>query len=317
MHRKFADVGVDKKLLSQWLQEMDALPSCSRVPYRQIQPVLQYLHEHLDVHPSSILNQSVERYEAGLLKRVSIDIYNRAQELKRKAEKALAAKDAREIEWLKESIKGGKSGYRLYLDIREELRFLRMYTKKSARHYLGRSVWTYEMGRAKRIADWRARKILRDCDRFIRDRPDLPLAALPLPWRREWVHRLISAMMGRLVQLLSEQDGLVFEQRILAPTRSRTEYSNRYHGFTRFDMAPGVLGMRRKAFDLMVARHCDIFRAVGTYAKRWYVSDLYLQELSHKEYFDLISAKYELEARTLSHRSRTGTCMQYSTNRGV
>lgn len=309
MHRKFADAGIDEALLDQWLQEMDTLPRQERVSYGKIQPVLQYLKAHLGVHPTAVLNQTVERYESGTLKSVSRDIYNRALNLKHKTEQALAANDLRVIEKLKESVSGGKSGYTLYLDIREELRFLRMYTKKSARRYLGRSVWTYETGRAKRVADWRARKIVRDCDRFIRERPDLPLSALPHAWRRRWAHLLIEVIMGRLAQLLSEQEGMVFEKRVLAPAHARNEYTNRYHGFTRFDMAPGVLGMRRKAFDLMVARHCDIFRTVGTYAKRWYLSDLYLKELSQKEYFDLILAKYELEARKSGVLEGGNACM--------
>ncbi|HSO20051.1 MAG TPA: hypothetical protein VLT88_11355 [Desulfosarcina sp.] len=309
MRRKFAAAGIDEPLLDQWLAELEELPRRDRVPYGRLKPVLDYLHSRLGIHPTAVLNQTVERYESGALKSVSRDIYDRARGLKRSAEKALGANDAGQIERLKESISGGKTGYTLYLDIREELRFLRMYTKNSARSYLGRSVWTYETGRAKRVADWRARKIMRDCDRFIRERPDLPLAVLPHRWRRRWVHALIDAMMGRIAQLLSRQEGMVFEKRILAPSHARGEYANRFHGFTRFDMAPGVLGMRRKAFDLMVARHCDIFRTVGTYAKRWYLSDLYLKELSRKEYFNLISAKYEILARKSNLPGAGNACM--------
>jgi hypothetical protein len=54
---------------------------------------------------------------------------------------------------------------------------------------------------------------------------------------------------------------------------------------------PRVLGMRKRAFDLMVARNCEIFRSVGTYSKRWYLPDRYLNELTCKEYFELISLK--------------------------
>lgn len=309
MRRKFAESGVHGPLLDQWLDEVDEIPHGDRVPYSRVQPVLRYLRIHLGVHPTAVLNQTVERYESGALKRVSREIYNRALDLKRRAEKALAADDAREIERLRESVSGGKPGYTLYLDVREELFFLRRHTAQSTRNYLGRSVWTYETGRAKRIADWRARKIMVDCDRFIRERPDLPLSALPRSWRRRQVGRLIDAMVGRLAQLLSMEEGLVFEKRILAPAHARDEYTNRYHGFTRFDMAPGVLGMRRKAFDLMVARHCEIFRTVGTYAQRWYLSDLYLKELSQKAYFDLISAKYELLARKSGRAGGSGECM--------
>jgi hypothetical protein len=297
MHQKFAEAGIDGALLDRWLDEMDALPHHDRVAYSQIQPLLAYLQKHLGIHPTAILNQTVQRYESGLLQSVSMAIYDHALSLKRKTEQALAANDSRELEKLKESILGKKTGYTLYLDIREALHFLRKHAKKSARRYLGRSTWIYETGKARRVADWRARKILHDCEMFIREHPDLPLSALPERWQRQRAGILIDVMISRLAKLLSQQEGMNFEKRILAPAHARDTYTNRYHGMTRFDMAPGVLGMRRKAFDLMVARHCDIFRAVGTYAKRWYVSDLYLKELSQKKYFNLISARYEILAK--------------------
>ena len=106
----------------------------------------------------------------------------------------------------------------------------------------------------------------------------------------------------------SEEDGLFFEKRVLKPMQPRDEY-NRHHGFTPFDMASSALGMRRKAFDLMVAKNCEIFRSVGKFSQRWYLSDLYLRELSQKEYFDLISAKYELMARRLGQSRGIDDCM--------
>lgn len=149
------------------------------------------------MHPTAILNQSVERYETGMLKSVSRNIFNRVIVLKHQAERALAEGGKRKIEKLKEDISGRKAGYSLY----------------------------------------------------------------------------------------------------------------QAHGFTRFDMAPGVLGMKKKAFDLMVAKNCEIFRSVGRYTKRWYLSDLYLKELSEKEFFDLVSAKYEFMAKTLSRSGRITPCM--------
>ena len=55
--------------------------------------------------------------------------------------------------------------------------------------------------------------------------------------------------------------------------------------------------MKRRAFDLMVARHCEIFRSVGKLSQRWYLPDLYLRELSRKRELSLISARYELLAK--------------------
>jgi hypothetical protein len=128
----------------------------------------------------------------------------------------------------------------------------------------------------------------------------LPLSNLPRSWQARRIRRLLDVLVARTTQLLSEQEGLVFEKSVLRPSHARGEYANQKHGFTRFDMAPGVLGMRKRAFDLMVAKNCDIFRSVGRYTKRWYLSDLYLKELSQKEFFDLISAKYERMAKSLN-----------------
>jgi len=60
------------------------------------------------------------------------------------------------------------------------------------------------------------------------------------------------------------------------------------------------LGMRKSAFDLMVAQNCDIFRRVGKFSHRWYLSDLYLKELLDRTGFGVISAKYELLSRQLN-----------------
>ena len=306
---KFTDAGIDGPLLNQWLGDMEAMPRRKRVPYDRIQPILQYIDEHLGIHPTSILNQTVHRYESGELKSVSADIYERALSLQRKAEKAFAENDFKEMEKIKESITGKKPGYTLYLDIREELRFLSKYANKGVKHYLGRSSWTYETGKAKRVADWRARMILHDCDRFIRRHPNLSLPVLPIRWQRQQLRMFIGALIEHLSQLLSRQEGMDFEKRVLAPTHARNMYTDRDYGMTRFDMAPGVLGMRRKAFDLMVARHCNLFRTVGTYTKQWYLSNLYLEELSNKEYFEIISAKYELLARKSDHMGGIGACL--------
>jgi hypothetical protein len=120
---------------------------------------------------------------------------------------------------------------------------------------------------------------------------------------------LTEVLVARTTQLLSDADGIDFEKRILRPVQPRNEYNKHYHGFTPFEMASGVLGMKRKAFDLMVAKNCEIFRSVGKYTRRWYLSDLYLRELSTKAYFDLISAKYELMAKRLNQSQESNACM--------
>ncbi|MBR9987267.1 MAG: hypothetical protein KFF68_15295 [Desulfosarcina sp.] len=309
MRQKFSDAGIDMHLLNQWLDEFDALPHSGWVPYARIRPALIYLSDKLGIHPTSVLNQSVTRYETGILKRVSRSVADRIEALMNKTKNELREDGKQNTEKIKESVVGGKKGYTLYSEIRDELLFLCRTTQRGAKYYLGRSPWTYENGRAKRIANWRARKIWQDCDRFIRQSPVIPLASLPPSRQRVQVRRLIDVMVARTTQLLSDKDGIAFEKRILQPSHTRIEYNNPYHGFTPFDMASRVLGMKRRAFDLMVARNCEIFRFVGKFAHRWYLPDLYLQELSKKKDFGLISAKYELMAKDHRRQRSTEACM--------
>jgi hypothetical protein len=59
----------------------------------------------------------------------------------------------------------------------------------------------------------------------------------------------------------------------------------------------------------MVAKRCDIFRSVGTYINKWYLSDLYLKELSEKEFFDFLTAKYECMAKSERFQNPIAACM--------
>lgn len=309
MREKFHETGVDSTLLTKWLDEFEALPDNDMISYSRIRPVLAYLKDELGLHPTSVLNQSVTRYERGTLRRVSRKIADRAEAMKQIAEKARQVDGKQEKEKIKESILGPKPGYTLYTDIKAELLFLCGRTKRSVKHYLGRSIWAYENRKAKRVANWRARQILQDCDRFIRQSPSIPLASLPASRQRLQFQRLKDVLMARTNQLLSEKDGIDFEKRILKPSHTRVEYNNPNQGFTPFDMASRALGMKRRAFDLMVARHCDIFRSVGKFSQRWYLPDLYLRELSKKKDFSLISTRYELMARDHSRLQKINACI--------
>lgn len=309
MREKFRKTGVDNVLLTQWLDEFEALPRKDMIPYNRIRSVLAYLKDELGLHPTSVLNQSVVRYESGALQRVSRKIAQRAESMKQIAQQARHENGQQDKEKIKESIVGPKPGYTLYTDIKEELLFLCSHTQRSVKRYLGRSIWTYENGKAKRVANWRVRRILTDCDRFIRQSPAIPLASLPQSRQCAQTRRLIDVLVARTTQLLSEKDGIDFEKRILRPSHTRDEYNNQYHSFTPFDMAPSVLGMKRKAFDMMVAKNCEIFRAVGKFAQRWYLPDLYLKELSRKKDFVLISAKYEQMAKNRHHSRSINTCI--------
>lgn len=303
MQQKFAQAGIDKTLLKQWLDEYSALSPTSRVPYSEIRPTLFFLKENLGIHPTSVLKQSVTRYESGTLKSVPRSIADHAEALKQAAETMLQTDSRMDAVRLRESVIGGKNGYTLYADIREELMFVIGHGGRGAKYFLGRSLWTYEHGKAKHIANWRVRKILRMCDEIIRQKPTLALSVLPQSRQRLSVQPFLDVLQGRTSQLLCQKDGIDLEKQILSPSYRRDEYGNPYHGFTPFEMASQVLGMRRRAFDLMVTENCEIFRSVGRYSQRWYLSDLYLRELSGKEKFRLILAKYEWMAQN-RHRQQ-------------
>jgi hypothetical protein len=296
MENKFADSGIDKLTLKQWIREHNLFVHAERIPYEVIRPVLLFLKNTLGINPTRVLDQNFDRYESGELKSVSKKVYDKTLILKKRAKKALNSGLRVEVEKLIEEIYGKQEGFTLFSKISEELRFLQKYARKSPRKYLGRSPSAYERGKLKRIASWRAHKIRADSAAFIEQRPDFPFLALPTSYQKMWIHRLLTVLISRRSNLLIQHEDMVFEKRVLTPLRYSDEYKKKKHGFTQFDKASSTLGMRKKAFDLMVANHCDIFKSVGTYSNKWYLSDLYLKELTKKKLFDLISARYELMA---------------------
>lgn len=310
LRKKFLAAGVDGPLLAAWLKEFGTLPASGRVPYETLRPTLVYLKETLGIHPATVLRQAVARYESGMLRSVPRHIAERAEALKRAAERSRRQRRTADATVLRESVLGGKEGYTLYSDIREELLFIARMGGRSAKSFLGRSTWTYEHGKARRIADWRARNIMAACDDIIRHHPTLRLSALPPSRQRQQLGRLLAVLTDHAGRLLGQQDDIDLEREILRPARRRDAYGDPTHGFTPFEMASGVLGMRRRAFDLMVARNCEIFRTVGKRAQRWYLSDLYLRELSKKKAFRLILAKYERMADSLPRHKTDDTCLK-------
>ena len=309
MLQKFAAAGIEGPELDQWLAEFDTFNHDPWVPYASVRPALLYLESVLGIHPTSVLGQSVVKYETGLLKRVSKNTADHIRALKKDAEKALRESGPQHMDTIRDSILGGRTGYTLFSEIEEDLLFLIRHTGMGAKSYLGRSLWTYRNGKAKRVADWRARRIAGDCDRYIHTTPGLRLSHLPPSRRRQQIRPLIAVMMARSTQLLSGKDGMAFEKRVLRPSLTQVRYRASQHGFTPFDMASRVLGMRRRAFDLMVASHCEIFRFVGKFSTRWYLPDLYLKELSRKKDFGLIAAKYERLANERRRGASTKACL--------
>jgi hypothetical protein len=293
LEKKFSDSGIDPDTVRRWSRELARKDQDDYVAYDRVRPLILFLKERLGVNPTTVLHQWSRRYESGDLKQVSRKVYDHIQDLKIRAEAALAAGNRLEIEKVREVIYSPRPGYTLFAEVEEELAFLRQYTGRGAKHYLGRSTSMYKRGECKRLPTWRARKIMEDCRALIRREPRLPLQSLPRSMVKPLLDGLLRVLKARTADLLSREDGIRLEKQILKPSRTNEEYKKQIYGFTRFDMAGEVLGMHKAAFDLMVAKNCEIFRKIGTYSRRWYLSDLYLKELAHKRHFDLITAKYE------------------------
>lgn len=310
MEKKFLDAGIDRKMLSDWISEYSTLPKRDRIPYQKIRPLLLFLKRHAGIHPNAILNQQMDRYESGRLKSISRTVFEHASHLKIEVEKALVSGHSQEILRLRETIYGKKDGYTLYTDVEEELLFLKTAANKRPKQYLGRGPSAYEKGKCKRIPSWRAERIHNDCSLFIANNPTIALMSLPLKQRIRHIAPMLNLLVQRAADILLKKEGLVVEKQILAPSRTRTEYEKAIYGFTRFDRASTALGMRKRAFDLMVSQNCDIFRQVGKYSHSWYLSDLYLEEILGRVGFGVISAKYELLSRRLGHTvSPANACM--------
>jgi hypothetical protein len=309
LERKFSDSGIDPETMHYWTREFAKRDRDAPVAYERVRPLLIFLNDALGVHPTAILNQWFQRYESGDLKHVSRRVYDKVLTLKKSAEKALATGSRLKVEKLKEEIYGRKPGYTLYAEVAEELRFLQKYARRSPKKYLGRSTSMYTKGQVKRLASWRADKIKADCQAFIRQKPHYALRLLPFSIRKTLIDAVINILKTRLADLLSREEGIAFEKQILRPEYASDEYKKQIYGFTQFEAAGKTLGMKKKAFDLMVARNCEIFRKIGTYSRRWYLSDLYLKELTKKQYFDLISVKYEWLSRKNDPAARADTCL--------
>jgi hypothetical protein len=309
MEKKFSECGIDRDTVLGWIREIAMRNRQVPVAYERVRPLLLFLNDTLGIHPTKVLNQNFKRYESGILRNVSRKVYDNALTLKKKADKALATGNRLKIEKLKEEIYGRKPGYTLYAEVEEELKFLKQYARKSPKHYLGRGTGIYAKGECKRLPSWRAQKIMKGCRAFIMQEPHLPLRVLPHSIRKSITDAALSVLKARMAELLLRDEGIRFEKQVLRPSNAGDEYKKKIYGFTRFDMAGNALGMRKKAFDLMVAQNCDIFRKIGTYSRRWYLSNLYLQELTRKRYFDLIATKYEWLAQKSVPAKPINTCI--------
>jgi hypothetical protein len=309
MEAKFAAQGLDPDTVRQWIGEHHGASLPDRTPYWKIRPALRYLQEVLGVHPTFLLNQVFGRYESGRLKSVSRSRYEQVLRLQGRVEQLVDEGRTAELASLRDSIYGKKPGYTLFVEVEEALTFLQRYAGAGMKKYLGRSRKLYDQGKVKRIPDRQAERILRDCEAFIRRNPDLPLSVLPSANQKRRIVSLLSVLLLRTTDLLSREEGIVFEKQVLKPRYQKSVYMAEAHGFVQVDMASAALGMKQKAFDLMVAMNCEIFKNIGKYSRRWYLPDQYLEEIRQKEPFGLIKAKYELLAKAGKPPKPPGICL--------
>jgi hypothetical protein len=298
MEQKFLSQGLERSQIIGWIQELDRSSLKERVPYEEARPVLLFLHETLGVHPSHLLRRGLALYEKGQLRSISKRLYDDLVNLKHRTERALAAGSRIELERLREGVYGKRKNLVRFSEVEEDLKFLQTWAGLGAKRYLGRSVGKYRRSSLKRIASWRARQIRADCDRVVAENNDLSLLSLP---RRHFAAKaeiLFSTLRSLLVHRMSGDKTLNMERLVMTPEyHSREEYESEGHGFVTMEEAARTLGMRQRAFDLLIAAHRDSFMRIMTYEKKWLIPDLYLEEISRNTHFPLVKAKYEFLAK--------------------
>lgn len=298
MEKKFLSQGLERSQILSWIQELDQEGGKERIPYEVAEPALRFVQETLGIHPARLLRRGLGLYEKGQLRTISKRVYDDLLTLKHNAEKALAAASKGELERLKESVYGKRKNLVLFSEVEEDLKFLQTWAGIGAKKYLGRSAGKYRRSLLKRIASWRAKKISTDCDRVVAKNANLPLRSLP---RRHFTARtetLLSALRNFVVHRMIADKSLSIERLVMNPKyRSKDEYEIGGYGFVTIPEAATYLGMRQRAFDLLVATHRDVFTQIIKYDKKWLIPDLYLKELSEKDGFSLVRGKYELLAK--------------------
>jgi hypothetical protein len=305
MEQKFASLGLDRSEVIRWIREVDQSSRKQRVPYEEARPALLFLQETLRIHPTHLLRRGLDLYEKGQLKSISRKLYDDLSTLREKTEKALAAGSQLELERIREGVYGKRKNLVLFSEVEEDLKFLQTWAKLGAKRYLGRSVGKYRRSSLKRIAAWRAKKISADCDRVIAENKNLPLFSLPTRHFAAQADVLLSTFRSLTVHRMIEDKSLCFEGPVMSPKyHSKEEYESEGHGFVTIEEAARVLGMKQKAFDLLVAAHRDIFMRVMRYEKKWLIPDLYLEELAQNKDFFLVKAKYESLANTVGRIKR-------------
>jgi hypothetical protein len=298
MEKKFLEQGMNRWEIKQWIREINPLTDKERVSYEKVKPFLDYLKKNLNTHPSRLLNQNVVRYESKGLKSVAKKTYDNILNITERTEKAVRCGSRLELERLREEVYGEREGFIRFSEVEEELAFLKKYAGIGARRYLNRSIGNYKRFKLKKIASRRADRIREDCEKVIRQRTDLVLAALPNRYMKEKTAALAYVLRKCLFMRMSLAEGLVYEKGVLMPQyHTKQEYESKGHGFVSIYQAARLWHMSDRAFDLLLANHSSIFRKIGHHDKRWFFPDLYLEETAKREGFSVVREKYEWLAR--------------------
>ncbi|MDY6950093.1 MAG: hypothetical protein SWE60_01140 [Thermodesulfobacteriota bacterium] len=298
MEKRFFDEGLQRPDIKRWIEDLDQSEHQERVPYEAAKSALQYLRQVTKIRPSRVLKQRIGRYESGALKTISKERYRRILHLKEKVERTSLSGSEVSMEKLLDEICGRREQMTLFSEVKDELDFLRAHGAKGLKRYLGRSVSHYEKSKLRRIATWRAQKIRADCDELIGKMTEMKVASLPKSVIPRKMAELVAVFKSCLVAKLIRDENTVYERGILlAPSHDKEEYKKESFGFTPMDLAPTALGMSKKAFDVMVATHSDIFRRIARHDRGWYLSNLYIKALNQEEGFQIVKAKYALLAR--------------------
>jgi hypothetical protein len=298
MGKKLSDQGLDKSEVEQYYEELDSTGYNDRFFYDELKPTLAYIQQHIGVHPGRILNQFPARYESGELMTVPQRVYDYAMRLKKKTDKALSSSSKFEVEKLKEEVYGKRTSLTLFSAVEDDLEFLKNNGGRRPKYYLERSISLYKKSKLKRIASWRAQRIKEDSLQLIKHNPELSISSIPKPYLKMFLNDLLSVLTNRMVSLITDDEGGKFERSVLEPSYYGVEDSVQFEQKDiSMEKAAHILGMTRKAFDLMVASHRGIFKGICTYNRKWYVPELYLKELLKNEGFHIIKAKYEFLAK--------------------
>jgi hypothetical protein len=299
IEKKFMEQGLDRAEIKRWVRELDHLQDKERIPFEKVRPLLERLRARLGVHPSRLLNRWVVSYESGQLKTVPKAVYEQLLALDRRAQELTERPSRRKLEKLREEIYGTRKGLVLFSEVEEDLGFLKKWGRRSPKRYLGRSMGKYRSAKLKRVASWRLRKIRQDCEKVIEDRADhLPVMALPKQNREERLGRLTGVLQGVVIAKMVAEENRSLEKDVLRPLYyTKKEYESEGYGYVSVEEAARLLNMGDKAFGLLMAQHSDIFKKIGRYEKTWFIPDLYLIELSRKQGFGLVRAKYEWLAK--------------------